>query len=90
MITNNTLIENGTQCMLDEVTKLYYEAARRYVIDMTNYKYSLKAYHDTYKTNLANWTCTCGAQEMNAYHICKHIIQAVSVPYPDQFFTQII
>lgn len=34
----------------------------------------------TYITNVANWTCTCGAQKFDCHHLCKHLIQAVPKP----------
>lgn len=41
-----------------------------------------------YKTNVAKWICRCGAQELQAHHLCKHLVQAAGKP-PVGFFRQI-
>ncbi|KAH7904418.1 hypothetical protein BJ138DRAFT_1019167 [Hygrophoropsis aurantiaca] len=35
------------------------------------------------------WTCNCGSQKYNAYHICKHLVQAVP-RVPASFFHQVV
>jgi hypothetical protein len=42
-----------------------------------------------YKTDLISFTCDCGAQEMDAFHLCKHLVHAAS-PVPGSFFTEIV
>ncbi|KAJ7880468.1 hypothetical protein B0H13DRAFT_2278738 [Mycena leptocephala] len=41
-----------------------------------------------YKTDIKNWTCSCGQQKYDAYHLCKHLVQAVGVP-SNTFWVQI-
>src|SRR5258708_4857395 len=40
-----------------------------------------------YGTNIQNWTCQCGAQQFQPQHLCKHLVQLVTVN-PD-FFAQL-
>ncbi|KZT30249.1 hypothetical protein NEOLEDRAFT_1055211 [Neolentinus lepideus HHB14362 ss-1] len=35
-----------------------------------------------YDTNIVTWTCAYGGQKYNAYHLCKHLVQAVPTPTP--------
>lgn len=42
-----------------------------------------------YKTDVLRWQCSCGAQELDAHHICKHLVQAVPTPEP-KFFTEVV
>ena len=30
-----------------------------------------------YAMNIEMWTCTCGGQQLQAHHFCKHLVQAV-------------
>ncbi|KAJ7575436.1 hypothetical protein C8J56DRAFT_1063322 [Mycena floridula] len=42
-----------------------------------------------YITSVKDWTCTCGRQKFDRYHLCKHLVQSV----PDlslSFWTQVI
>ncbi|KAJ7595598.1 hypothetical protein C8J56DRAFT_1001696 [Mycena floridula] len=42
-----------------------------------------------YTMSVKDWTCTCGRQKFDWYHLCKHLVQAV----PDlslSFWTQVI
>lgn len=32
--------------------------------------------HTQYVTDIATWTCSCGAQARHAQHLCKHLVQA--------------
>ncbi len=43
----------------------------------------LKVSDKKYDTNVANWLCNCGSQELDTYHCCKHLIQAVPKPSPE-------
>ena len=40
-----------------------------------------------YGTNIQNWTCRCGTQQFQPQHLCKHLVQLVTVN-PD-FFAQL-
>lgn len=42
-----------------------------------------------YVTDVARWQCSCRAQELNAHHLCKHLVQAVPPP-PMNFFSEVI
>ncbi|KAI5824593.1 hypothetical protein K523DRAFT_315006 [Schizophyllum commune Tattone D] len=42
----------------------------------------------TYETNVAQWICNCGRQKYSAYHICKHLVQAVNPP-PISFWNHV-
>ncbi|KAL1740347.1 hypothetical protein HDZ31DRAFT_85480 [Schizophyllum fasciatum] len=33
-----------------------------------------------YETDVRHWICNCGRQKYSAYHICKHLVQAVRPP----------
>lgn len=33
-----------------------------------------------YDTNVAAWTCDCGAQKYHAYLLCKHLVQKAGLP----------
>src|SRR6266850_4399593 len=37
-----------------------------------------------YGMNIQNWTCWCGAQQFQPQHLCKHLVQLVTVT-PDLF-----
>ncbi len=41
-----------------------------------------------YHTDIAKWTCQCGTQELNAYHLCKHLVQHVGAINPG-FFSEL-
>jgi hypothetical protein len=43
---------------------------------------------DKYTTNVSAWTCNCGAQKYNTYHLCKHLVQAVQSPIPICFWRE--
>ncbi|KAH7903235.1 hypothetical protein BJ138DRAFT_981607, partial [Hygrophoropsis aurantiaca] len=43
-----------------------------------------------YQTSVPSWTCDCGHQKFNAYHLCKHLVQGVSPPLPPSFFRQVV
>ena len=40
-----------------------------------------------YGTNIQNWTCWCGAQQFQPQHLCKHLVQLVTVNL--DFFAQL-
>lgn len=44
-----------------------------------------------YHTNINQWTCGCGGQQLQAHHLCKHLVQAVetSCPRPSDFFEKL-
>ncbi|KAI5892955.1 uncharacterized protein SCHCODRAFT_02729035, partial [Schizophyllum commune H4-8] len=39
-------------------------------------------------TNVAQWICNCGRQKYSAYHVCKHLVQAVNPP-PISFWNHV-
>ncbi len=41
-----------------------------------------------YNTDIKRWTCQCGGQQLQAHHLCKHLVQAVETlsPRPPDFF----
>ena len=41
----------------------------------------------TYSTDVARWTCNCGAQKYHAYLLCKHLVQAAG-PIPDVWWRE--
>ena len=41
-----------------------------------------------YKTNVKDWTCTCGRQKYDCHLLCKHLVQAVSSP-PIRFWREV-
>lgn len=41
-----------------------------------------------YNTNVAQWTCDCGAQKYHACLLCKHLVQAVG-PIPAAWWTSV-
>ena len=40
-----------------------------------------------YGTNIQRWTCRCGAQQFQAQHLCKHLVQSVNIS--PVFFTEL-
>ena len=42
-----------------------------------------------YETDVAAWCCNCGIQELDAHHLCKHLVQVVPDP-PPEFFVQVV
>ena len=44
-----------------------------------------------YVLNIKNWTCRCGGQQLQAHHLCKHLVQAVeaAAPRPANFFEKL-
>ncbi len=40
-----------------------------------------------YGTNIQNWTCRCGTQQFQPQHLCKHLVQLVTVNL--DFFAQL-
>ena len=40
-----------------------------------------------YGTNVQNWTCQCGTQQFQPQHLCKHLVQLITMT-PD-FFSQL-
>jgi hypothetical protein len=45
--------------------------------------------HTNYLTDVNLWLCNCGSQELHTYHLCKHLVQAVTHPLPPHFFHEI-
>src|SRR6266705_6912634 len=45
-----------------------------------------------YGTDILQWTCQCGTQELQAQHLCKHLVQAVEAqgPLPSDFFGNLL
>ncbi|TRM55828.1 hypothetical protein BD626DRAFT_415283, partial [Schizophyllum amplum] len=41
-----------------------------------------------YITDVARWICNCGRQKYSAYHLCKHLVQAVPRP-PRPFWNRV-
>jgi hypothetical protein len=41
-----------------------------------------------YVTNVKRWTCSCGQQPYNTYHLCKHLVDAVGMP-SNKFWVEI-
>ena len=41
-----------------------------------------------YKTNVKDWTCTCGRQKYDCHLLCKHLVQAVPSP-PIRFWREV-
>jgi hypothetical protein len=46
-----------------------------------------KINRSSYATNVATWTCDCGAQKYHAQVSCKHLVQAADLPKPDFWVT---
>jgi hypothetical protein len=44
-----------------------------------------KPINGTYITDMAQWTCGCGAQKYNTHLLCKHLVQSVPIP-PDEWW----
>ena len=42
----------------------------------------------TYKTDILQWTCSCGRQKYDPFLLCKHLVQAVPA-FPIKFWTQL-
>ena len=44
-----------------------------------------------YQTNFPPTTCRCGGQQLQAHHLCKHLVQAVeaAAPQPANFFEKL-
>lgn len=45
---------------------------------------------DKYTTSVATWSCSCGSQELQAQHLCKHLVQAVNRALPPFFFHELV
>lgn len=52
-------------------------------------KQKMKISNKVYKTDVKKWLCDCGAQELSAYHCCKHLVQAVPDP-PPEFYMYVV
>ncbi|KIK91328.1 hypothetical protein PAXRUDRAFT_149756, partial [Paxillus rubicundulus Ve08.2h10] len=42
-----------------------------------------------YTVNISTWMFNCGSQKYSTFHLCKHLIQAISMPSPS-FVGQVI
>ncbi len=40
-----------------------------------------------YRTDIARWTCQCGSQQLQAHHLCKHLVQSMNASAG--FFTEL-
>ncbi|KIK93116.1 hypothetical protein PAXRUDRAFT_145762 [Paxillus rubicundulus Ve08.2h10] len=36
----------------------------------------------SYTVDVSTWTCNCSSQKYNMFHLCKHLVQAISIPLP--------
>jgi hypothetical protein len=52
-------------------------------------KAAAKVSGNTYITDVKNWQCTCGGQELDSHHLCKHLVQAAAPPAP-RFFSKVV
>ena len=39
---------------------------------------------NAYQTDVKTWTCRCGGQQLQAHHLCKHLVQAVEAINPSR------
>ncbi|KAH6909720.1 hypothetical protein BKA70DRAFT_1471827, partial [Coprinopsis sp. MPI-PUGE-AT-0042] len=43
----------------------------------------------TYSVDINSWTCNCGQQKYNPFHICKHLVQKVEGPLASRFWQEL-
>ncbi|KAH6906210.1 hypothetical protein BKA70DRAFT_1080260, partial [Coprinopsis sp. MPI-PUGE-AT-0042] len=48
-----------------------------------------KIRNTAYLVDVDSWTCNCGQQKYNPFHICKHLVQKVGGPLPLRFWQQL-